>query len=145
MSIFPVRLPEGDAVLYEEDARLLEDGSWLNDAVIAFALELLSLRTHKSDASLLFVAPSTAFLLAHADHEDIQELSEAVKPSVRPETPVALFARCGDRGAPLRRGTRPAAARAIRSPPDPVRGPRSGWGVSGISVSPASRGASHAP
>ncbi|KAI8622378.1 hypothetical protein BC830DRAFT_1045850, partial [Chytriomyces sp. MP71] len=56
----------GDASLRHSDALLLNDGLWLNDAVIAFAFEVLSsaLPDH-----VLLLAPSVAHLIATVDRD----------------------------------------------------------------------------
>ncbi|KAJ3121766.1 hypothetical protein HK100_012236, partial [Physocladia obscura] len=63
----------GDASVRASDARLLDDGAWLNDALIHFAYEELRLGLHgggggggATDGGVFLAAPALVHLLVNA-------------------------------------------------------------------------------
>jgi len=68
----------GDITLHDSDVALLEGPQWLNDNIIAFYFEYLTLDVFKEyKDNILFVHPSTMFLTAFL--EDINDLKTALK------------------------------------------------------------------
>ncbi|ORY53732.1 hypothetical protein BCR33DRAFT_844990 [Rhizoclosmatium globosum] len=66
----PVLVTLGDVSLRKSDLVLLNDGEWLNDAVIQFALERLELDGAVDRRRTALVGPAVVHLLRHIDDED---------------------------------------------------------------------------
>jgi hypothetical protein len=66
----------GDQQVYEQDLNLLQPGEWLNDNIVAFFLEALSLNRNTH----YFLPPSVSSFLVHQLDPDDEDYGEEVGP-----------------------------------------------------------------
>eukprot|EP00041_Stephanoeca_diplocostata_P018260 m.380821 g.380821 ORF g.380821 m.380821 type:complete len:226 (+) comp20963_c0_seq3:638-1315(+) len=91
----------GDAQLEREDVKLLSGPYWLNDAVIAFAMEYFTSHQFRTAADMIFVSPSVVQLVALiSDPTDLTNILEGANLSSNK----LIFFPLNDHDSPTTRG-----------------------------------------
>ncbi|KNC96532.1 uncharacterized protein SPPG_08120 [Spizellomyces punctatus DAOM BR117] len=70
-----------DIILYPEDVALLDDGQWLNDAIISFHYEWMERELFKNDPAVLFMRPTMVALVSQSA-EPVDALKGVLPPNL---------------------------------------------------------------